>query len=1188
MVLVLAVSLIFAFYAVAEPEDEARLTVTPDGGTAEVTTGTYDEMMALVAGSMPSSVATEYRLELLSDAKSSACATLAGGELDSLVIDLGGHVLTAGEGLVSASGAFSFEIYGGYTLDVERGSVVSGASAAVITLSGVKAEIGDVVINAPECINATDSDVRLRGAELCSVAADDGVIKLNNTKITLWESGVVSGGTAIDASASTVRLQNAYITAARAVKTVGSAITLIDTEIDADEAFYADAVSGDKVYLGGATLRADDITAGALTAAEVELWYGTGSTAIAHADPTSELTVKTAKAQLTQVGGIWTLRATATTAAMVTTFADGAAPVEYTGTITNCFKQFQSVAPEVPTAFAMTLLNDYAHSGSAAPFTNGNVNATLFFDLNGFNINRTTKNSNIFTASGDHKLSINGADALGNVGALNTNTTTGAFLYNKSAAVDAVLSISDITLRYTNHSNSSPTPMLQLVEGYAYLDGLRFVYDGTERDEGAEVKTIPMLSVQGTAKALITNSEFDGRNEAGIPSRAMSASSGTAWIFAKNIKANVSYGASTTSTSGNAVEIRIADSDITADTLAYSKGRDSCPMTVTDTRTVITGSKLASGSVYFPYGDGKTAIVTDSDKLSGDQQIEEGFAFSFSSEEGAYFMEDSSQFTTVKLNPIFSDGMVLQANKEIRVFGTCDTVGATIEVVIGEVSATSTVAADNTFCVTLPAMGYARGVSVYVNELGLKNPTTRLDGVDIGEIWMMSGQSNSVYGVYKMEDYEEYLRNADNYDNIRVFSISQAQSLVEKDSNTNSGWYQANSDTLSKDDRYTGISAIAYVMATRLAVELGEDVTIGILDINFNGSTVEAWMSAENLAEVDPATSSIYNAYKNFYVKNGTYPSESDVAGYGTYVASDKLYQRMACACYNAMIAPYEGFAIRGAVWYQGEGNAGSVNETEDGNYAQHFRGVRNSFRDAFGDENLPVFIIQIPPRMGNPFYFKALQYDLANEDANTYVVASHLASSTYSDNELKYTGPDSDGMVHYERKSPLGLALADSVLENVYYAGEGLKISAPKILSVVSVGRAIRITFDRELAVDMGSEMIGFEIAGPGTEWVAAKASYENCVVTLTADGVSAPNRVRYGAQKSILVLEDGTEIIHNKSDGTFKYNEAEKTVTITYDGKTYIIHTSDPEVIGARSVSNVVAANGSTLPVFLINVEQ
>ena len=548
---------------------------------------------------------------------------------------------------------------------------------------------------------------------------------------------------------------------------------------------------------------------------------------------------------------------------------------------------------------------------------------------------------------------------------------------------------------------------------------------------------------------------------------------------------------------------------------------------------------------------------------------------------------DRPDTTTVELNPIFGDGMVIQAHKEINVNGTCKSIGATIEVTIGDKTVTTTVAGDCSWCATFPPMDYAKGLTIYVNEVGLMFPETKVENVDIGEIWMMSGQSNSVYGVYKMEDFEEYRRNADNYDNIRVYAVAQGHSIVERDEVKGSGWYQATAANLSKSDTQSGISAIAYVMATRLAVELGEDVTIGILDINFNGSTVEAWMSEKNLEKVDPVLDAKYKAYNNFYEKNGTYPTEADVSSYGTYVTSGKLYQKMACACYNAMISPIAGFSIRGAIWYQGEGNASSVTATEDGDYTKHFNGVRNTFRETFCDADLPVFIIQIPPRMGNPFYFRALQYKLAHDDANTYVVASHVASSTYTDNELQYTGPTSDSMVHYERKSPVGLALANSVLENVYHAGEGLKISAPKILSIVIEGGAVKITFDRELTVDMGNEMIGFEIAGSGDEWVAAKASYKDCVVTLTADGVSSPEKVRYGAGKSILVFDDGTELLHNKTDASFTHDETAHTVTITANGKTYVINTSDPAIIGARSISNVVATNGSTLPIFLINIK-
>ena len=544
---------------------------------------------------------------------------------------------------------------------------------------------------------------------------------------------------------------------------------------------------------------------------------------------------------------------------------------------------------------------------------------------------------------------------------------------------------------------------------------------------------------------------------------------------------------------------------------------------------------------------------------------------------------DRPDRTTVELNPIFSNGMVIQGHKPVNIYGTCKSIGATIEVKIGDKTVTTTVNGDGTWCATFPPMEYAQGVTIYINELGLTFPETKIENVDIGEIWMMSGQSNSVYGVYKMEDFEEYRRNADNYDNIRIYSVSQGHSIVEKNEITASGWYKATSANLSKDDRYTGVSAIAYVMATRLAVELGEDVTIGILDINFNGSTVESWMSEKNLEKVDPVYDAKYKAYNDFYEKNGKYPTEADVSAYGTYVASGKLYQKMACGCYNAMIAPIAGFSIRGAAWYQGEGNAAHVNATEDGDYTKHFEGVKATFRDAFCDEELPVFILQIPARMGDSFYFKALQYDLARADDNVYVVASNLSGSNFSDAEMENTNVG-ESMVHYFRKSPFGLALADSVLENIYGMGE---LSAPQILSVVSEGGKIKITFDRELTFDRGSEMLGFDIAGSGTDWVKAKATYENCVVTLTADGVSAPNRVRYGADIGILVLDDGTEIVYSKSHTTFNYDQTAGTVTIVSNGNTYVIHTNDPEVIGSRTYGNVMATNGTALPVFLINVD-
>lgn len=633
-----------------------------------------------------------------------------------------------------------------------------------------------------------------------------------------------------------------------------------------------------------------------------------------------------------------------------------------------------------------------------------------------------------------------------------------------------------------------------------------------------------------------------------------------------------------------------------------------------DTNVVLKRSSIKSGAYVFVNtigtaddNGGISALIHDKVRLTSHQWAKEsdssviveftdGVKLAYSYEQDYPYIatldwsEDTlvgnrSETTTVKLSAIFADGMVLQAHKDIAIYGTCATVGADIEVALGDKAVRTTVGADGRWSVTLAPMEYQNGLTLTINELGLMYPETRFENVHIGEIWMASGQSNSVYGVYKMEDFAEYKSNADNFDNIYAFAVHMSQSLVEKEATTNSGWYKVTSSTLSKDDRYTGISAIAYVMATRLATELGPDVAIGILDINFNGSTVEAWMSAENLAKVDPVLNEKYNAYREYYEKNGAYPSASDVSAYGSYIDSGKLYSKMPTSCYNAMIAPFfEGFAIRGVIWDQGGANAGSVSAESEGDYRAHFTGVRDSFRDAFGDEELPVFIIQLPPRMSDTFYFRALQYDLALKDENTYVVASPTSGSTYSKNELKNTSPESDSMVHYERKSPVGLALADSALENVYMIDNN---SAPNIVSITKQGGAIIITFDRDVTIDSGVEMLGFEIAGIDEVWVAAKATYSGNIVTLSADGISAPDRVRYGKGESILTLKDGTEIIHNKKYASFVYDEAAGTVTITTDDRVYVIDTSNPDVIGARMPGNVIAKGGAYLPVFLAVVE-
>ena len=63
-------------------------------------------------------------------------------------------------------------------------------------------------------------------------------------------------------------------------------------------------------------------------------------------------------------------------------------------------------------------------------------------------------------------------------------------------------------------------------------------------------------------------------------------------------------------------------------------------------------------------------------------------------------------------------------------------------------------------------------------------------------------------------------------------------------------------------------------------------------------------------------------------------------------------------ALFNAMIAPFAGFGVRGAIWYQGESNAGS--EEEATAYASLLPLVIRSWRAAFEQPDMPFGVVSL------------------------------------------------------------------------------------------------------------------------------------------------------------------------------------------------------------------------------------
>ena len=88
----------------------------------------------------------------------------------------------------------------------------------------------------------------------------------------------------------------------------------------------------------------------------------------------------------------------------------------------------------------------------------------------------------------------------------------------------------------------------------------------------------------------------------------------------------------------------------------------------------------------------------------------------------------------ITLPQLFQDGMVLQRNKPIPVWGKADA-GELVTVTLNKKKVTTTADADGRWRVDLPIMKAGGPFQLTINEL-------TIDNVLIGDVWLLSGQSN--------------------------------------------------------------------------------------------------------------------------------------------------------------------------------------------------------------------------------------------------------------------------------------------------------------------------------------------------------------------------------------------------------------------------------------------------------------
>jgi sialate O-acetylesterase len=282
----------------------------------------------------------------------------------------------------------------------------------------------------------------------------------------------------------------------------------------------------------------------------------------------------------------------------------------------------------------------------------------------------------------------------------------------------------------------------------------------------------------------------------------------------------------------------------------------------------------------------------------------------------------------VKLPAIFSDHMVLQSGVEAPVWGWADP-GEEVTVSVGEQSAKATAGADGKWSVKLPKLAaggpHTLAVKGKANALAVKD-------VLVGEVWLGSGQSNMAMVVNTVKDGPAEVAASD-FPQIRMFTVTSVAATTAQDDCTGT-WEVCSPRTVG---RY---SATLYFCGREIHKALA--VPVGLINSSVGGTPIESWISPEaqtaspelkefvatqraEFASFDPVVAKAnfekalakWQADAQAAKAAGKEPPRRPVDPVGT-----RLRKGDVGGLFNGKIAPLVPYAIRGAVWYQGEANS--------------------------------------------------------------------------------------------------------------------------------------------------------------------------------------------------------------------------------------------------------------------------
>lgn len=489
----------------------------------------------------------------------------------------------------------------------------------------------------------------------------------------------------------------------------------------------------------------------------------------------------------------------------------------------------------------------------------------------------------------------------------------------------------------------------------------------------------------------------------------------------------------------------------------------------------------------------------------------------------------------IKLPSVFSDGMVLQQKQAIPVWGWAAE-GTEVTVTFKGQSKSAKADANGKWMLKLDAVDASAEAAELTVKVGSETKTIK--DILVGEVWLCGGQSNMDFklvmltGKAREPQYEplaEYIRKEISTANdplLRQIKVPREVSPFEEKTNFNGVWDKA---VPGKVGEFT---ATGYFFARELRQKL--KVPVGLLNCNWGGTRVEPWIPMskfqtteslkkyydtetgpvkEQLAKWDPQKA------KEVYEKQlAAWKEKSKTSGKNA-PRKPRMPQRpdqsnrIPSTLYNAMTHTLVPYAIKGAIWYQGESNAGHVPDS----YREHFSAMIEAWREVWGQGDFYFYWCQLAQ-------FKDPNKDPLDNDGWATVLDQQRLTLSLPNTGMAVLNDIGEAKdIHPKNKIDAGKRLSLWAFKQAY--GQELVYSGPLYKSSKIEGNKVIVTFDQvgsglitakknllDPPVETNEPLKRFQIRGADNKWYWAEAKITaKDTVEVWHKDVASPVEVRY-----------------------------------------------------------------------------